>query len=303
MQTTYLRERRALAQLLRSLREDSGYSGNQLARRLGWAQSKVSRIETARQLPSASDVERWIEALGHGLGIRGECLTRLERARNEYQSWRSGFAVAGGADKRQEQLLFLEAQTHVLKSFQPLIVPGLLQTKNYATELLRRSTGPLTHGATPQQIAEMVAVRLRRQRILFDSEKSISILMLEACLYAGVTRAVVLLEQLDYIDHALRQHSSTIGILPLAAELPIFLFSGFDIHDSDLVILEDITGEQQLSDSSDIRLYTDCFDQLSSAALRGVAASALVDAARRRIQRDRSVELAMAPREGSGGVA
>ena len=60
----YQRERRRLAEALKALRAGAGLSGARLSEMLGWQQSKVSKIETRKQLPSEEDIAAWVGAAG-----------------------------------------------------------------------------------------------------------------------------------------------------------------------------------------------------------------------------------------------
>lgn len=279
MDSTYLRERRALARYLRAIREDSGISGNQLASRLGWAQSKVSRIETGRQLPSEGDLHEWADELGQPAATLGRLLVMLDQARSEYQSWKTGFAIAGGAAQKQGELRFLESRSHRIRSFQPLLVPGLLQTPAYAEELLHLPSGPGRFGASPDAIREMVEERMLRQRVLYDPAKEVTCLLLEAALTAGVCSAPTLLAQLGHLAALLAQDRLDVGIVPLAAPLPMSLFAGFDLFDSDVAVVEGLTGEHQISEPEEIAVYRDCFEELSRVAARGPDAALIVEKA------------------------
>ena len=78
-------DRKSLADALRDLRRASGLSGDRLARRCGMSQSKVSRIETGRLLPSVIDVHQWLDALGADNATGDELLTLARLANAEYQ--------------------------------------------------------------------------------------------------------------------------------------------------------------------------------------------------------------------------
>jgi transcriptional regulator with XRE-family HTH domain len=80
--------RTAFGGRLRALRLDAELSGKELAGRLGWPASKVSRLEHGRQTTSADDVARWTEAVGCPGEIRAALLADLRSMRVEYATWR-----------------------------------------------------------------------------------------------------------------------------------------------------------------------------------------------------------------------
>ena len=89
--------RTAFGGRLRALRLDAELSGKELAGRLGWPASKVSRLEHGRQTASADDVVRWTEAVGCPGEIRAALLADLRSMRS---STRRGVASSGRAALR-----------------------------------------------------------------------------------------------------------------------------------------------------------------------------------------------------------
>lgn len=81
-------DRQSLASALRDLRVATGLSGDRLARRCGMSQSKVSRIETGRLLPSLVDVEQLLNALNVEPAMRCELLRLIRLANVEYRDAR-----------------------------------------------------------------------------------------------------------------------------------------------------------------------------------------------------------------------
>jgi len=84
----YQRERGRLAEALKALRVGAGLSGARLAEMLGWQQSKVSKIETRKQLPAEEDISAWVSAAGGSSETASEVLAVLRGARVEYAAWK-----------------------------------------------------------------------------------------------------------------------------------------------------------------------------------------------------------------------
>jgi len=118
-------DRQNLADALRDLRKASGLSGDRLARRCGMSQSKVSRIETGRLLPSVVDVDRMLHALGVDPATCAELLALARVANAEYQDVRA--SVRRGLHHRQRELSALEADASEMYHFLPALITGLLQ--------------------------------------------------------------------------------------------------------------------------------------------------------------------------------
>lgn len=274
--STYRRDLIALGRALRELRERGGLSGNELSKKLGWAQSKVSRIETAKQLPSEADVTDWVQELGEPTRTLGEMLLLLEHARVEYRTWKENYRIAGGAGGKQRDILALESHVRWVGEFQPAFIPGFIQTAAYASELLRLPLGPTVFGANDDDIDQMVAARMERQSILYDPSKSVNIIVLEGALYSRVCETNIQIAQLDRLITLSGLPSLNLGIVPFAARLPIFPLGGFLIYDQDFVVVESLTGEQQLSSQEEVSLYVSLFEGLRDVAVSGAQATAII---------------------------
>ena len=93
---TYQRERGRLAEALKAVRVGAGLSGARLAEMLGWQQSKVSEIETRKQLPSEDDIAVWVGAGGAAPETASDLLAMLRGARVEYAAWKDAYRESGG---------------------------------------------------------------------------------------------------------------------------------------------------------------------------------------------------------------
>src|SRR4051812_45231789 len=115
---------------LRQLREAARLSGKELAERLGWQPSKVSRIENARQTATEDDVVVWSAAVRAEPavvdGLIQHALSLLERHDSWRQRHKSGLAAL------QEDIRDVEARTRLFRAFEPGVVLGLLQTAEYS---------------------------------------------------------------------------------------------------------------------------------------------------------------------------
>jgi len=263
----YQRERRRLAEALKALRIGAGLSGARLAEMLNWQQSKVSKIETRKQLPTEEDISAWVGAAGGSPETAGELISTLRGARVEYAAWKDAFRDSG-ADGVQADILELEAQTTRIAEFQPSQISGLLQTADYAREYLHLPCGPLSFGADEETIDQMVAKRMQRQQVLYQHGKQVTVVMLEGALRARLVSAPTLAGQLDRLMAVSGLASLELGIIPFEAAVPVFPLSGFRLYD-DLVIVESIVGEQQLAEPDDVARYEKYLELLREAATRG----------------------------------
>ena len=117
---------------LRALREGSGLSGSTVGARLGWSQSKVSRVETARFGATLGEVAELVGVFDVPDDVRAELLSLAARASGVPGAW---VIRAGGSGRRQAQVAALESRLTRLRQYHALGVPGLLQVPAYTRAL------------------------------------------------------------------------------------------------------------------------------------------------------------------------
>jgi transcriptional regulator with XRE-family HTH domain len=263
----YQRERRRLAEALKVLRAGAGLSGARLAEMLGWQQSKVSKIETRKQLPSEDDLGAWAGATNASSEKLGELLAMLRGARIEYAAWKDAYRESG-ADGVQAGILEIEAQSTRIAEFQTALISGLLQTAEYARELQHLPCGPLSYGRDEDEIGRMVAERMQRQQAIYQPGRQVQVVMLEGALRTRVVSASTLAGQLTWLMSVIGLPSLELGIIPFEAEVPVWPTAGFRVYD-DLVIEESVEGENQVAEPELIARYEKDFALLRDAASIG----------------------------------
>jgi transcriptional regulator with XRE-family HTH domain len=221
--------RRELANALKRLRLAAGLTGYQLATHLGVDQSTISRIERAQQRISIQQVDLWCKATNAPNEHRQELLGLAQNVLVGPKSWAE--ASATGSTNLQPETRDLEARSRVLSFYQPVSIPGLLQTPAYARRLL--SSGP---DGAPADLAKRVMDRMDRQHTLYDESKLIRFVITEAALrwpYGPPNDPAVYdehHEQLARIEMATRRPNVQVGILPLQP-LAVWRLGGFVIYD------------------------------------------------------------------------
>jgi transcriptional regulator with XRE-family HTH domain len=270
--TAYQRERRRLAEALKALRAGAGLSGARLAEALGWQQSKVSKIETRKQLPSDDDIAAWVGATGGSPEAASDLRVMLRGARIEYTVWKDAYRISG-ADGVQADILELEAQSARIAEFQPALISGLIQTAEYAREFLNMPGMP-TSLQGQDEIDRMVATRMQRQHVIYQPGKKVQIVMLEAALRTRAVSAPTLAGQLDRLMAVTGLPSLELGIIPFEAAVPVWPF-GFRLYD-DLVINESIDGENQLAEPEQVTRYETYLELLREAAATGRDAISII---------------------------
>ncbi|MGH8886966.1 MAG: helix-turn-helix domain-containing protein [Egibacteraceae bacterium] len=262
-----LTARRRLAEQLRALRVGAGLSTTQLAQQLGWSQAKVSRIETATHGIAPGDVRAWAQTLAAPAEQVEQLVEQAWTASIEVRSWRR--ELAAGHAGAQATFAQLEWQARLLRSFQHLLVPGLLQTRPYAVALFQRAHPA---GRDAEQAAD---ARLARQQILDDQTRRFEWVITEAALWWRPADWTVQAEQLHAVTAAAARPNIDVRVLPLDAQAPTFYHS-FTIHD-DRLVTADSLGAVHLSDPDELAWQIEVFTRMQQAALEPEASRAVLD--------------------------
>jgi transcriptional regulator with XRE-family HTH domain len=258
--------RTQLAQQLRTVRQASGLSGNAFARKLGWQQSRVSKIETGVQMPTRDDVAIWAAAAEADTDttVGLDSLARMTHV--EYEDWRETYRREGAAGE-QANIGQREARARTMCAFWPAMLPGLMQTGAYARDALAIPGGPKAWGATDSDIESMVSARIERQQVLYEAGKTLRVVLGEAALHTRFGEAGPQRGQLDRLVGLTGLASVKLRVLPQDTAWPVFPLSTFTIYDADLVMLEQPVGEHLITDPDQIRTYQEFFNLLDDAAL------------------------------------
>lgn len=264
------RAREEFGARLRRLREDTGLNGKQLATALAWPASKVSKIELGRQRPTADEVTAWVQATGATADIDA-LLADLRSLRVESASWRR--QLRAGHASRQRASIRLEHSATTMRAFEPGVIPGLLQTADYARQLLGRLAALHNLSADVEQ---GVRTRMRRQEVLYEPGKQLRFLMTEAALRYRPCTPATLRGQLDRLLAISGLDTVELAVVPFTAELPMSTSHGFWIFDDDLVLVETLSSELSLRDADDVELYTRHFEALWDTAVCDDEARSLI---------------------------
>jgi transcriptional regulator with XRE-family HTH domain len=276
--STYRAAGEALGARLRDLRLGAGLSGEQLAERLsqlpgrGWSQSKVSRIEAGRVARAdPDDIAAWARACGATTAEVDKLLGDLAAVKAEYSGWR--LQLRAGIRSKQRDHMELEARTTWLRAFETMVVPGLLQTGDYAR--YRMQDAKALYGS-PDDVAEALQGRMARQQVLYDPGKRFQFVLLENAVRLRLCPPEVLRGQLGHLLSMSTLNNVELGIIPVDVEVETAPAHGFWIFDDDLVLVETIAAELMLREPEEIALYTRVFETLHRSARLGDDARAIL---------------------------
>jgi transcriptional regulator with XRE-family HTH domain len=254
--------------MVRTLRRDAGLTGVELARLFGVSQSRISRIETGHLVPQNDEVARIADALRVDASTRQELEEQARSARSSMRSWRR--LHARGFAPHQTDIARMEATAARIRLFQPNLVPGLLQTAEYARHAIELATDSNDIGAG-------VASRIARQSILYDRGKSLHFLITEGALRWRIVPTAVHVGQLRHLASLATLENVSVGIIPWHARVGAHQTSMFCVFDDASVYVELLNGEVLTEDRNDIAYYAATFAALSQATVTGDDAIAELD--------------------------
>ncbi|KND42177.1 MULTISPECIES: helix-turn-helix domain-containing protein [Streptomyces] len=262
--------RRKLGAELRVLRTRSALTSIEAAHRVGWHQSKVSRIETGASGVKPADVRKLLDAYGIDDTELRELLLALagsEDGGGRHNWWH---AYRGVLPPTYRDFISLESQAGGMRTLETSVVPGLLQIPEYARAVTRAAV----EGLDDDKLDALVEVRLARQEVLRGNPP----MELSAVLDEGVLRRVVggpeiMSRQLVRLVEAARLPQVRLQVLPFTAGAhigvtgPFVIFSFRSTSDLDVVVLDHLTSSLYLERKEDLKAYVEAFNALQIHAL------------------------------------
>jgi Domain of unknown function (DUF5753) len=226
-------------------------------------------VERGALLISVADVERWADATRAGAEVKASLIDQASALHTEARTWR---ALHGPNFRRhQQELQRMERTATTIRTYQPAVIPGLLQTAGYARAVLEVNRYGL------EDIADAVKSRVERQAVLYDNGKSFGFVITEAALRWRLCPVPVHLAQLDRIASLATLPNVSVGIVPWSLLAPVPVATMFVVFDASLVLVETMHGEQLLREGQQIARYLDQFEALEALALRDDEARSILD--------------------------
>ncbi|MBW8796891.1 MAG: helix-turn-helix transcriptional regulator [Streptomyces sp.] len=265
--------RRAIAEKLREIRRDAGLTGREVAARTGWLPSKVSRLQSATTPPSDADIRAWCIACGAEDRIP-DLLAANRTADSMYVEWRR--VQRSGLRRLQESRIPLYEQTRTFRVYSSSVIPGFVQTYEYAAALLGNIAR--VHG-TPEDVDEAAAARVDRSHIIRDERKRFALLLEESVLRHVVGDPVVMAGQLGYLLSVMALPAVSIGIIPAGRERPMWTLETFTLFDEERVSVELLTAGITVTAPGEFAMYVRAFEEMTALAVYGADARGLISAA------------------------
>jgi transcriptional regulator with XRE-family HTH domain len=262
-------QRESLGARLREIRFTAGLSGAELARRNGWDASKVSKIEYGRIKPSLDDISAYCRDCNAEDQLADLHATR-QNIDTAYLEWRK--ILSTGTRRRQQASIKWESEARILRSFEPVLIPGLLQTADYATGVLRKV---IEFQQIPDDLDAGVSKRMERQQVLYRRDHLFHFVVGEQALYTTVGDDQTMIGQMDRLIAVQGMPRITLGIIPSRAPFETATTS-FLMFDSKMVLVEGITAELNITQPREIQVYHRTFDVLAEQSVTGEAARKLI---------------------------
>jgi transcriptional regulator with XRE-family HTH domain len=255
--------RRELGALLRKLRTEKGLTVEQAADQLMFSMSKLSRMETGHGAPSRRDVR--------DLCALYEVTDEAERKRmmnlaveGRQAGWWQSYDLNQFAD-----YVGLEADAVSVKNYQSILIPGLLQTPDYA----RAVNEAVIPQPDPERLEEQTEVRLRRQdRLTRDPPLRFGAILDEAALHRVIGGPAVMEAQLRHLIELSKLPNVTLQVIPFSAGGHPAMDSTFNVLEfadavPGVVYVEGLVGWVYMKRSRDVERYAGVFERLCHIAL------------------------------------
>ncbi|HUN37839.1 MAG TPA: helix-turn-helix transcriptional regulator [Trebonia sp.] len=263
--------RRRLAVELRRLRGNR--TGTEVSRAIGWSPTKISRAESGRESLPPPEVEKLLDYYGVTEPHRGQLLSLAEDA--VQRGWWDDYADVLAPEYLE--FIGLEAEATSISHWQSDVVPGLLQTEEYARQM---SVGYQSVMPTPSRVInELVRVRMiRQQRLTREPVLKLFTVIDEAVLLRTIGNRGVMRAQLKHLMQVADLPNVDLRILPLDRSIMLVTSSfamlsfgsraaGASSTLSDVVNIESLKSEVYIEGETELLLYRIFFDAFTEAAL------------------------------------
>ncbi len=266
-----------LGQQLRALRESTGMTLRQAGDYLQRDPSMVSRFESAEYPIRRGDVLALLDLYGVAEERTRDGLLQLSD-----DVWRKGWwdGYAGAVERRYVDLLWLQSRAERLRTYGSMLVPGLLQTREYAETLIRNAA---TADTPEEQIEKMIELRMTRQLMLGgDQPVDFATVVDESVLRRVIGGPEVMRGQLTRLLEAAERPNVEIRVLPLARGAHAGLDGSFWLYEMpdpypDVANVETLGGALYVEEDAAVDRFRQAYHQLSAVAINGTESAALIE--------------------------
>jgi transcriptional regulator with XRE-family HTH domain len=258
---------------LRRLREAAGVSTAQAAELLSCSPAKISRVENGIVSVRVVDLRLLLDRYGDNASEHRAYLERLARQSNKRGWWQD---YGDTIPPYYADFIGLETDASYIKTWEPTLVPGLLQTPEYARAIMLANPAMVS----PDKLENFISIRQERQaRLEQGIDARFDAVIWEAALITTVGSDEIQRGQLARLLELMDRPNISVQILPLEAgdqacmSGSFVTFSFGSERSVSTVFVENLTSSQYLEMDEELRGYTLVFDALRSAALSPAASA------------------------------
>jgi hypothetical protein len=220
-------------------------------------------------LPTEDEVTKLAELYRAPVTVRRRLLKAIADLRAEEAPAR--LVMQRGAWRLQRRIGNIEENAAEICGFSATIVPGLLQTPDYARAVFADG-GDLTEQDQNRAVAERVA----RGAIIEAGERAITLVMAEGALRWHAGGPQIMVEQLERLARLATAGRIEVGVIPWTQPVNVFALHGFTMYDRRVVVVGTRSATAFITDEQDVAAYQTLFDELVAAASFGEAAAAII---------------------------
>lgn len=271
---------RRLGLHLRRLREQAGLTLDEASGRMERSLSSLSKIENGRVRIQPRDLRVILDAYALDDERTRDALLTLARDARKRGWWQQFGDVLGAA---YLDYISLEADAVAARTFETILIPGLLQTEDYARQIV--GAVPPAPG-TSRDIDQLVTVRMARQQVLYRNEPlQLWTIIGEAALRQVIGDREIMLAQLQRLKDVAALDNVTVQVLPYTAgthagvDGPFTILEFPEFGDLDVVHVGNLTGAIYLENEDEVRRYNLVYDHLRASALAPAESLILIDQA------------------------
>ncbi|HEY3471479.1 MAG TPA: Scr1 family TA system antitoxin-like transcriptional regulator [Amycolatopsis sp.] len=212
-----------LALRLRDCRERRGIDVSTITRELGFTRNYWSAVENERKVLTVENLRKVIDLFGIGED-EGRRLLSLREAAKE-RGWWSDYSKL--LNTEVQRMLGFEYGAQGVRDYESLLIPGLLQTPDYARAVIEPAVV-----VRPDEIQQRVDIRMRRQaRLGGDEPLRLTAVLSEAALRQRIGGAHVLRDQLEHLERLILERRKTISVRVVPFTAPACgLFGAPTVH-------------------------------------------------------------------------
>ncbi|MCX5421573.1 helix-turn-helix transcriptional regulator [Streptomyces sp. NBC_00078] len=278
---------RRLGTALRQYRQDAKLDQPQAAEVIASSQARISRVESGHATPRVIEVRLLLDAYGvKDPEVRAKLEELAKHSKNR------GWWLEHAEHLRPDYVdhIALEDDATYIREWQPVMVPGLLQTPAYAEAVIAH--GP--NYMEPERAAQLVKVRVGRQAKIEEGGASYTAILWEAVLAQPLVSVEIHREQLSAILEVGKRKNVTVQVLPVSAGIlagyssAFYSFSFDDEPTVEAVAMDNLRGTSVLEGAEDLATYANAFDLLRSSALTPDASAKLIRGVLRSLKEDTS---------------